>query len=509
MIKLMKRVKSLLRKLAPADLPNLKIKMQPPSRSVLMSQQGGLEKHQFSILTPIYNTPELFLRDMIESVLAQTYANWQLCMADGSDFQHASVGAICREYAARDSRITYCYLEKNKGISENTNACIEIATGDYFCLLDHDDALHPCALYEMNQAIEQTNADLLYSDEAKFTLDATILQQPNYKPDFSLEELRAHNYICHLTVYKRSLLMQVGRYQSAFDGSQDHDMVLRLSEHAKKIVHLPKILYFWRVHAASVSQQIAVKQYAVTAAQRAVEAHLMRQGICATVENVKPYSVLFHVCYQLAQKCAVTVIIYGTATVAQAAKCKTAVLACAEVKQVLTCENMDFAELQGLLPQVTGQYILWLDASAVAFSDRWLNEMLMLAQREDVSAVGAKLMNTHNRLLSGGITYRKRKLINWYAGTRETYHGYEACLKHVRRTDAVWGGCMLVQTKHWLEGNATDALSYCLYNSNRQVLWTPFALVTFAKRRISLNYHGMIPDTISPNDNPNLKQIIY
>ena len=180
---------------------------------------------KFSVITPLYNTPDEFLREMIQSVLEQTYRNWELCMADGSDKEHGQVEKICREFTEKDARICYKKLGKNGGISRNTNECIDMSTGNYLVLLDHDDVLHPCALYEIAKVIEEQGADFIYSDEAKFEKIPSKFFSPNFKPDFSKDELRAHNYICHLTVFKKALLEQVGLYHPECDGSQDHDMV--------------------------------------------------------------------------------------------------------------------------------------------------------------------------------------------------------------------------------------------------------------------------------------------
>ena len=150
---------------------------------------------KISILTPLYNTPEPFLRALIASLKAQTYPNWELCAADGSDDAHAYVGRICREEAEKDPRIVYSHLEENGGISDNTNACIRLASGAYFGLLDHDDILHESALYEVMRAIEEKGADFIYTDEVKFDGDVEKASDFNFKPGFGKDELRSHNYV--------------------------------------------------------------------------------------------------------------------------------------------------------------------------------------------------------------------------------------------------------------------------------------------------------------------------
>ena len=208
----------------------------------------------FSILVPLYNTPRKYLKDMCDSVLNQTYGNWELCLADGSDADHSYVGEIIREYQNRDEnlgkRIKYTKLEKNGGISANTNACLALATGDYLCPFDHDDYLHPSVLYWYVKTINETGADYLYCDEATFLEDdLNHFVTMHFKPDYAIDTLRANNYICHLSAFDRHLLEGEELYRPQYDGSQDHDMILRLTDKAKKIVHVPKLLYYWRQHA--------------------------------------------------------------------------------------------------------------------------------------------------------------------------------------------------------------------------------------------------------------------
>ncbi len=246
---------------------------------------------KFSILMPLYNTPEKFLRQAIESVMDQTYEGWELCLADGSDEEHAYVEQICREYMERDKqylrpssslycRILYKKLPKNEGISGNTNACLAMSSGNYIALFDHDDVLHPCVLYEYMKMICEKGADYIYCDEATFKGSGTIddMITLHFKPDYAPDNLLANNYICHFSAFARRLLDGTELFRSEFDGSQDHDMILRLTSRAKCVVHVPKLLYYWRSHAGSVASDINAKSYAIEAAKGAVAAHLTAQG---------------------------------------------------------------------------------------------------------------------------------------------------------------------------------------------------------------------------------------
>jgi len=228
-----------------------------------------------SILTPVYNTPEELLVQMLESVKKQTCPFWQLCIVDGSDDEHGYVRDIISKYAAYDSRIIYKHLDKNAGISGNTNECATLASGEYIALLDHDDMLHPSAVYETMKAFAD-GAELTYTDEATFSGDIGHVIDINLKPAFSPDTILGNNYICHFTSFTRSLFDECGGFRSECDGSQDHDIILRITNilmmrgETASIRHISEVLYFWRVHAGSVSAGIEAKTYAIDAGIKAV-----------------------------------------------------------------------------------------------------------------------------------------------------------------------------------------------------------------------------------------------
>lgn len=266
-----------------------------------------------SILVPLWNTPEEFLRDMITSVINQTYENWELCLGDGSDEEHSYVGQICQKYAAQaGGRIIYQKLAKNEGIAGNTNQCYKLATGSYIGLFDHDDILHPCALYEYVKAINETGADFLYCDEATFGgggLDNLI--NMHFKPDYAPDTLHGNNYICHFSVFSRQLLEEdTELFRTSLDGSQDHDMILRLTDRAEKVVHIPRLLYYWRSHEGSVAADIEAKPYAVEAARRAVADHLEKHGFRDfQISSTRAFPTIFRIRYQVQDDPRVSIII--------------------------------------------------------------------------------------------------------------------------------------------------------------------------------------------------------
>ncbi len=241
---------------------------------------------KISVVVPVYRTPELFLKEMIESVLSQTYENLELCLADGSG-EDQRAEKVIREYAGKDSRIRYEKLSENLGIAGNTNAAAALASGEYVALLDHDDLLEEHALFEIVKYLsDHPGTDLLYTDEDKVTFDSALYFQPHFKPDYNPDLLRSNNYICHLLVVKKSLLQKTKGYQQEYDGAQDYDLILQCAEKAEQIGHIPRVLYHWRCHDLSTAGNPESKRYAYEAGKRAVEAHLERVGQAGTVEHM-------------------------------------------------------------------------------------------------------------------------------------------------------------------------------------------------------------------------------
>lgn len=282
---------------------------------------------KISILVPLYNTPENFLREMIGSVQWQTYQNWELCLADGSDDAHTEVGRICKEYADADKRIVYRKLEKNEGISGNTNECLKMATGEYIGLFDHDDVLHPCVLFEYVKAINEQGADYLYCDETTFKdgcIDNMITL--HFKPDYAIDNLRANNYICHFSCFKKELLEGMELFRKQFDGSQDHDMILRLTDKAQKVVHIPKLLYYWRSHAGSVASDISAKSYAIEAARGAVADHLRSHGYKHfKITGTRAFETIFKVSYEIIDNPKISIVIANKDHVEDLRRCITSI----------------------------------------------------------------------------------------------------------------------------------------------------------------------------------------
>ena len=476
-------------------------------------------KEKFSILVPLYNTPDVFLHDMIDSVQNQTYKNWELCLADASDKEHSYVEDIVNEYAQKDRRIKYAKLSQNRGISENTNACIDISTGNYMVLLDHDDVLDKRALKEVARVISKTGADFIYSDEAKFTTSIEDWFAPNYKPDFSKYELRAHNYICHLTVYSRELLEQVGRYRKECDGSQDHDMVLRLTERAKRIVHIPKILYYWRVHGESVSAGVENKSYAIDAAKKAVLDQVVRSGEHGQIVTHAPFFLLYHIIYEVKGNPYITIVLHGEASEGifrrciesinfnagydniqylvltrnglKKAYCEILSQYCVEERyHIEEVEWEDKEKINVILEKYGRDYLLFLNINSRIDTKEFIKELLMLAQQSDVAFVGPKIMGPDNSVKQAGIALSKAsnsKVVCRFQGELAESDGYEAGLRHIRSTSALSEDCMMIQMEKFSQiGGFSQKLIWyadvdvCLKarKAGYDNLWTPYAEMT-------------------------------
>ena len=272
------------------------MKNEPNDQDLLRQEKTKFKiKPKISIVIPLYNTDTEFFRELLYTIHTQTYKKWELCLADGSNEELTEI----KKMVEKDKRIKYKFLGENKGISGNTNEALKMATGDYISLVDHDDILSESALYEVVKTInENPDVDFIYSDEDKFHFMDESYYEPHFKPDFAPDTLRANNYICHYSVFKKELIDKIGGFNSEFDGAQDYDLILRATENANRIIHIPKVLYHWRVHKGSTSFETEAKPYAIIAGRKAVASHLERVGLKGKVyDGVHPgtYEVVYDV----------------------------------------------------------------------------------------------------------------------------------------------------------------------------------------------------------------------
>lgn len=474
---------------------------------------------KFSIVVPLYNTPEDFLTEMIESCINQTYSNWELCLADGSDDKHIYVGDIVRKYAKNDKRIIYKVLDKNLGISENTNECINMATGQYIGLFDHDDLLHPSALFEYMKVICKEDADFIYCDELTFEESLQKILVVHYKPDFAIDNLRANNYICHFTVFKKELLNDVGMFRKEYDGSQDHDMILRLTEKAEKIIHIPKLLYFWRSHPQSVSADINSKSYAIDAGKSAVLDHLKRNGMNATIGSSIACPTIYRFKYEITNEPLISIIIPNKDNVKLLSKCLKSILEKSTYKniEIIVVENnsedkktFDYYETlknynkikvikyktdgkfnysainNYAVKQSNGEHLIFLNNDIEIINEDWIEEMLMYSQRSDVGCVGAKLYYDNNTIQHAGIGIGILEIAgHYFRNFPDDVPGYMGRLHYAQNVSAVTAACLMIKKNIFEDVNGFDEkfevafndIDLCLKVRKLRYLnvWTPYA----------------------------------
>ena len=455
---------------------------------------------KISVLVPLYNTPEPFLRDMIESVTGQTYQNWELCLADASDADAGQTEAVVKEYAAADPRIVYQRLTRNAGIAENTNACIRMASGSYLALFDHDDVLHPSALYECARAIAREEADFVYTDEVTFEgEDRENIVTYHFKPDFSVDNLRGVNYICHLSVFQRSLADRVGMLRSEYDGSQDHDLILRLTDAAQRICHIPKVLYFWRSHKMSTSMNLDSKSYAIAAGRHAVRDAEQRRGYPAEVHSAQICKTHYRLRYETGTPM-VSVLIYGNETEReQIARTAAGVEKIGAYPNTELLYAMTMAEAGQAIQEAAGEYILLLRAGILPVTPGFTEELLMFAQRKDVGLAGMQVLDEKDLIYSSDLvigTSPDTLAVEVNRGGRYDAPGYMGRNYYAHNVSAV-SGCACMAKKEelsalWAQGSTKSVparmLEACflLRRQNRQIVLNPYALCRIGRKDASL-----------------------
>ncbi len=495
------------------------IAQNEPCKDILTQQQNSTFDYnpKISIIVPIFNTPKPFLLEMVESVLAQTYSNWELCIADGGSSQSPPhIKPLLSQYQKQDPRIKVIFLTKNQGIVGNSNAAISLATGDFIALLDHDDTLAPFALFEVARAINQNrSADFFYSDEDKISENGKQRSQPHFKPDWSPDTLRSYNYICHLSVFSKKLLDQLGGFRDGFDGSQDYDLILRATEQAQKIVHIPKILYHWRISSTSTAANPGSKMYAYTTAKKALKEHLYRLGLKGQVKDGKFIS-SYQVNFNIAMPPKISIIIPNKDQRNTLKICLNTLLAKTLYKnyEIIIIENnsqqnrtfkyykkiskqdnirvitwnkpFNYSAINNFgVKHAQGDIILLLNNDMEIINPDWLERMAEHVVRKEVGAVGAKLYYPDNTIQHAGVILG----IGGVAGHshkhfRRGAYGYMSRLQVIQNLSAVTGACLMIRKEVFNEIGGFDTnlpvsfndVDLCLKIRERGylIVWSPY-----------------------------------
>ena len=472
-----------------------------------------------SIIVPTFNTPIQFLKEMIDSVINQSYTNWQLCIADGSDDDNEA-RKIIKEYSEKDHRISVCYLDENYGISGNTNKALELATGEYVGLFDHDDLLTPDALYEVVSSLQKTKHDIVYTDEDKLDNKSKKFVDPNFKPDYNVDLFRSHNYITHFFVVKTDIIKGIGGFDSQYDGAQDYDLMFRCIERAQSIYHIPKILYHWRMHAASTAENPESKMYAYDAGKRAIESHYKRIGVEATVELMpKPLWGMYKTTYSIKDNPLVSIIIPNMEHKEILKTCIDSLYHINTYKnfEIIIVENNSksqeifdyYDELEKTFDNIRivkwekefnysalnnfgvqfakGDYYLFLNNDTEVIAPTAVSEMLGCCMREEVGIVGAKLLYEDDTVQHAGVVIGFGGFAGHvFTGIEKDDYGYMVRARINCDYSAVTAACMMVDKKVFEQVNGFDEqfkvacndIDFCLRvrQLNKLVVYNAFSL---------------------------------
>ena len=493
-----------------------------PTEEELEAQRKKLFDFEprLSIAIPAYKTPERYLKEMLDSILAQTYTNWEVCIADGSP-KGESLERVLRRYAEKDSRIRYQILGENKGIAGNTNAAMDMARGDFLVLADHDDTLPPHALYEVVKAVnERPGAQVIYSDEDKLDMDGKALFDPHFKPDFNPDLLTSVNYICHLFVVRMDLLETVGRFRQEFDGAQDYDFIFRCTEAAKEVYHIPKVLYHWRCHQNSTASNPESKRYAFEAGARAIMAHYERMGIEAESVVKGVDFGIYHTKFKIQGEPLVSVVIPNKDHWQDLDVCVKSLMERATYRNlefVIVENNSAEAETfayyerlqaeHGNVRVVTwerefnysainnfgagfakGEYLLLLNNDTEIIEPDCIQEMLGFCQREDVGIVGARLLYADDTIQHAGVVVGFGGIAgHTFIGLHKAENSYFHRAMCAQDYSAVTAACMMTKKSVFDQvGGLSEELAvafndidYCMKvrSLGKLVVYAPYALL--------------------------------
>ncbi|MCD8238424.1 MAG: glycosyltransferase [Clostridiales bacterium] len=456
----------------------------------------------FSVVVPLYNSNEKYLEEMIKSVIGQTYGRWELLLVDGSPLSYTKAEETAMKYARADERVKYRRLGANLGISGNTNHGVKASRGDYIVFLDHDDLLREDALFRAAEEIEKSGADFLYSDEANFFEDRNNIKAVTVKPGFSAFTLLGINYIGHMCVVKRQLFDAVGGLRSEFDGSQDYDLVLRLSGRAQRISHLPYVLYFWRICEGSVASGIEAKDYCLVKAKDAIKKHIEEKGVKCEIFDIEGAESAYRIKFERDSEKKITIVVCFYGSEKKYEKYLNYILNFSSdsnieiisvggynifdgVKNIDLEGEYSFAEAANTGARAAeGDIIIFLDCNYLPETG-FIEEMSSLCAFEDVGCVGGKLLDTMGRVKAMGFRLDPDVGLETYLkGLPKECVGYLRRLKIVSNVSCLSGGFLAVKRRDFLAVGGFDermgvigaGADLCLRLKNRgNILVTPYA----------------------------------
>ena len=488
------------------------IKKNEPNEKELEKQKAHKFEYEpkISIIVPMYETKEKYLKELIDSLISQTYWNWELCLADGSNTKKQYVELL----VSKDKRIKYKFLNENKGISENSNEALKLATGEYIAMLDHDDIIPAFSLYEIVKTINANkDVEFIYTDEDKILEEKEIRILPHFKPDYAPDNLLSYNYICHFLILKKQLMEKLGGFKKEFDGSQDYDLILRATECTSKIIHIPKILYHWRINEDSVASDWQTKTYAYNAGKRAIEEHLKRMNIKANVEETQTKGI-YKINYDIEgtpkisiivnskddkylQRCITNILNKTTyqnyeIIVVHTSKNKEVILP-KEIKVIDSVGNYSKNNNQAVKNSI-GDYIVFIDSAIEIITPNWLEIMLGNLQRQEVGIVSGKILYKNFNIMHTGIILGCNGLIGYVnRGMYANIPGYMSRNIITQNFNAITGAMLIISKADYeavdgLDENFSEDYSnvdLCLKirNKGKVVVMNPYILAYCLKKQ--------------------------
>lgn len=420
---------------------------------------------KISLLVPVYYTPPQMLRELLDSVIGQTYAGWELCIAVGSG-NDGQTEQILETYHKKDQRIRYQILNENGGISENTNAAFEMAEGEFTAFLDHDDVLEPDALFEVAKVLQDQVTDIVYTDEDKVNEKLTEYSEPNMKPDFSIDLLRSQNYITHLFVVRTDILMSVGGFRKEFDGAQDYDVILRCIEKSKRIVHIPKILYHWRMITGSTAADPETKMYCYEAGRKAIVEHFKRVGIDADVTHARLLG-RYHVIYKTGENPLVSIIITNVVSGRDQNKMRDALRQNGGYEHceiIFTKEEKTAGAYHEGAQKAKGAYLLFINGRIEPNINDSISEMLGMCMQKQVGIVGTRIVDRRHKITDAGIILGYRNGIGHaFRGLDTRAHSYMNRAEQIGNYSAVSANVMMIPAEVWNESGGLDLEQELVY----------------------------------------------
>lgn len=466
-------------------------------RNYYKEAESVLEKLKYkpliSVILPVYNVDEIWLRKCIDSVINQLYGNWELCIADDASTK-PHIKKVLTEYSERDERIKVHFRKENGHISECSNSALNMANGEFIALLDHDDELALNALYEVVYYLnEHPDADMIYSDEDKIGINGER-HSPYFKPDWSPDLILSHMYTCHLGIYRKQIVNEIGGFRKGYEGSQDYDLVLRFTEKTDKVIHIPKILYHWRSIPESTASGAVAKNYTHYAGLKALNDTLVRRGIEGSVEELNGYSNMYRVHYKVQDNPLVSIIIPTKDMADILDTCIDSIHRITKYKnyEIIIVDNgsvnthtfsvfnkwkaifnsrlkiitldipFNYSKLNNVAAhESNGEFLLLLNNDIEVIKPDWLEEMIGYAQKENIGAVGAKLFYPDNTIQHSGVVMGLGGIAGHaFRSCNEYDPGYFGMLLVNRNCSVVTAACLMVKKEIFFEvGGLEEELS--------------------------------------------------